>query len=490
MLRIIATIGSIQILAIAVNLIRSKTIAVFLGPEGVGIISVIDQFVMLIVQLSAFSLPFAAVKFLSRSHSESFESFRRSYSNLLGLLFLLSSTGAIIGLGLVFWKPDVLGEELQPYRSLLVLGMFSIPFIPLQGFLKNVLAASQRIKASAFMDVAIAITITTCVCIGIRVKGVSGFYWGNLIAGCLIVAVTLIYLWKNLQLPLLIKKQNIFQELKKNPDVVTFSLIMYTSAFLYPLGMLVARHSIFAKSGHEAAGFLQAAFAISSVINLILNPANGLYLTPIVNRNISVKEKLEASLEFQRKLMIAIGVLAMPMVLFSQWMVVLLFSPSFVEVSQTVFLFIIAQCIIQLAGVYQALMIGLDDLKTYSALTALGHFSFGAIAWLLAPEYGILGVAVSQLISSSLIFGLTLAQLHFRYGLVLPSKLTHSILYSLGLLFLMGVCFSHLNNSPWIILIKLVAYSLFVAGLFLYLTREERLQFLHQSEVILRKIKA
>jgi hypothetical protein len=43
MLKIIATIGAIQMIAIAVMLIRSKTIAVLLGPEGVGVISIVDQ---------------------------------------------------------------------------------------------------------------------------------------------------------------------------------------------------------------------------------------------------------------------------------------------------------------------------------------------------------------------------------------------------------------------------------------------------------------
>jgi len=45
MLKIITTIGGIQVLAIIINVVRSKIMAVLLGPEGIGIISIVDQVV-------------------------------------------------------------------------------------------------------------------------------------------------------------------------------------------------------------------------------------------------------------------------------------------------------------------------------------------------------------------------------------------------------------------------------------------------------------
>jgi O-antigen/teichoic acid export membrane protein len=486
MLKVITTIGAIQILAIGVNFIRSKTIAVLLGPEGVGVISVVDQMVMMIAQLSAFSLPFAAVKFLSLAHSKGYPEFRQSYGNLLRLLVLLTSVGAAIGVIVVLWHPEILGEDLANYRLVLVLGLISIPLIALQGFLKNVLAAAREIKASAFMDVAIAIVITSCVCVGIVCKGVIGFYWGNLIAGALIVMAVLVYLNHKLHLPLFQGQYNVLQELKKNPDIITFSLIMYTAAFLYPLSLFIARYSIFKEYGHAEAGFLQAALALSSVLNLVLNPANGLYLTPIINRDISKQEKLDAAIEFQEKLMIAIGVLAIPMVLFSQWMVILLFSSEFLEVSQVLFIFVITQCVIQLAGIYQALMIGLNDLKIYSLIMVFSYFSFAVLAWLFAPRYGLAGVAVSQLISSLFIFGLTLAHLTFRHGLTLSNKLICFIIYE-GFILL---CFSGLTIQLdtwawWGIATKFLICGLFFASLLVFLSPDERYKLLKRGELLL-----
>src|SRR5262249_61690000 len=70
-LRTILTIGIIQAGTMAFYLVRSKITAVTVGPVGVGTISVVDQVVALVTQVSTFSLPYAAVKFLSAAHSES-----------------------------------------------------------------------------------------------------------------------------------------------------------------------------------------------------------------------------------------------------------------------------------------------------------------------------------------------------------------------------------------------------------------------------------
>src|SRR5215831_10689785 len=67
----IAALGGVQITAMALNLIRSKVVAVTLGPSGVGAIGLVDQVTTLVAYVIAFSLPMAAVKFLSASHSES-----------------------------------------------------------------------------------------------------------------------------------------------------------------------------------------------------------------------------------------------------------------------------------------------------------------------------------------------------------------------------------------------------------------------------------
>lgn len=80
-------------------------------------------------------------------------------------------------------------------------------------------------------------------------------------------------------------------------------------------------------------------------------------------------------------------IVAVPMVLFARLLLSLFYSPSFVEVSQFFYLFVVAQFLAQLAGVVQAVLIGVNDLVVYVVMVGLGQLALGLIAWELAPTW-------------------------------------------------------------------------------------------------------
>src|SRR5215470_17995357 len=106
MISLFTRIGAFQLLGGLIYFLRTKVLALVLGPAGVGVISVIDQFVQLMLQLSAFAVPFAAIKVLSKAHSESAGAFRASYAALLRLLLILGSIGAAVGIGIIALRPN------------------------------------------------------------------------------------------------------------------------------------------------------------------------------------------------------------------------------------------------------------------------------------------------------------------------------------------------------------------------------------------------
>src|SRR5918912_1303752 len=89
----IISIGAIQILAALALVLRGKFVAVTLGPAGVGITSVIDQWVQSVAYFSAVSLPLVSTRFLSRAYSEGPEAFRGVYFMFLKVLLILSLGG-------------------------------------------------------------------------------------------------------------------------------------------------------------------------------------------------------------------------------------------------------------------------------------------------------------------------------------------------------------------------------------------------------------
>lgn len=69
MFRVFLTVGVIQALTMAVNLTRTKVLAVMLGPNWMGVMAVIDRLVGMVGQTASLSIPFATIRFLPEAWS-------------------------------------------------------------------------------------------------------------------------------------------------------------------------------------------------------------------------------------------------------------------------------------------------------------------------------------------------------------------------------------------------------------------------------------
>src|SRR5262245_13296258 len=96
----VATSG-LQVLIVVLTLARSKTIAVLLEPQGVGIVGAVDQLVQFVVQLSALSLPIAPMKFVSRNLTKGHDAVNQIYQALFKALLLSSCLGTGLSMALL-----------------------------------------------------------------------------------------------------------------------------------------------------------------------------------------------------------------------------------------------------------------------------------------------------------------------------------------------------------------------------------------------------
>lgn len=478
MLRIIATLGGIQVLAVFFNVLRSKLLAVLLGPEGIGAASVVDQTAVLVLQISAFSLPFASVRFLSRAHSQGPDAFRRTYSGLISAVVILTSIGAAIGLAVVLFQPSWLGEELGAYRNLLIPALLSIPAMALHYYMVQVLAAAQQARLSGLFLLIIAIVQTAGALVGTRIDGLPGYYWATLISNYLLVAGIVVFLRIKFSLPIVDREADLRREIRMNPDIVSYTLIMFSISYILPLSNILARLAVLRSFGEAQTGLMQAAIALAAALNMILNPANGMYLTPMMNRADAASQKISTALEFQRKLLLVIPVIAVPMVLFAPILLFLFYSSRFVEVSQYFYLFVIAQFISLLAGIAQAVLIGLSDLIVYVFLVGLSQLSLGLIAWQLAPIWGIYGVAIGYIFSSLAVLTLCNIRLNLRYGWSVPWTQWALGGYGLLGLALAGVLFRGSALTVTTVILSVGYYLIFILSLGMIFGRPELRQVL------------
>jgi PST family polysaccharide transporter len=404
-LQAIVALGGIQALTMAAGLARTKVLALLLGVGGVGVASVIDQVVSLVAQLGSLSIPFVALKFLSRARDGSREDTRRIYDALVVLLVLASVISASVGAVIAFARPATFGEGLTPYRAVLLAALVGVPPFALAPLLRNAMAALEKHRESALAAFFGAVLTVLGAVIGVRAGGLAGLYVANAAVLVLTIVAMQWYLGTKLGLRLSadVRAGVAGHALRAQPGLFGFASAMYVLALTSPFAYLLARTLLLSSHGEIEAGLVAGAYGIAVSVRLVLNQANGLYLTPLVNRSTPKADRIAAVAEYLRILIVLVAMSTLVIVLFpAQWLA-LLYSTKFLDAVPLVTVFVLAEAVLLLAGVYQALLIGFDDISGFLVATVGGHLVTIALARLLVESQGGVGVGAAFLAGNTVI---------------------------------------------------------------------------------------
>jgi len=485
MFGILLGIGGLQVLAVLVNIARTKVLALWVGPEGIGIISTIDQTIQFVTHFCTLSLPFAAVKFLSRAHSEGSEAFRDGYVVFLKMLLLLSMAGAMVAIGLVLFRSDLLPKEILPYKTLLLLGLLGIPATALAGLFPNVLAAAQHSTGSARLTVFTGIAMAMASTSGLLIGGITGLYAVSVSTITVLAVVVVEYFRRELGLSIAQCRVGIIAGFRRMGNVVSFSFLFYLGAITSTGALLVTRYSVLENLGEAEAGFLQAGMAVALLMSAVLTPLNGLFFTPRVNRAGPKEEKFQVAVEFQKQMAMILTILSIPALLFPHVLLALAFSPKFLVAAQYMFVFMLWQSFTMFAGIYQALLIGLDDMVSYTVLSFLGNLLTACSVLILVPHYGVIGAAGGFVIGSALVSLGTFVRLKLMHGFALPRNVVFLMVYSLLLTLVLGSVFRSYDAWHYSTLLSKCAVALVaVMGLFVFLSKKDRLDLVGFSQKV------
>ncbi len=395
MSRAMYSIGLVQVLVVLVSLVRSKTLSVFLGPAGFGVVSTIDQVVVTVVSLSSLSLPFTALKFMARSHSEGEERFRQTYSAFLRVLGSLALGATLIASGLLLWWPEVFGPDLAQYSGFLHIALLTVPAFMLNILFVNTLAAAQRPSASAILSLVVGFTLAAAAITGALTHGIDGLYIAVLSAGVVTTIGSALHVRRSLHLGAATQQAGLLQELRRSPGIARVSALLWVMMSAYALTMLGARYFVFSRMGEADAGLLQALMSLALTVSAVLTPMNNLYLTPLVNRALPVHEKARAADDFARRMVLVLLAASLPLVLFPGLTLTLLFSSRFTPCAPALFVFILWQSLYQIVNIYQQLLIGLDDVAFVTWTAASAYAVTAALFPVLIPQSGLTGAALA-----------------------------------------------------------------------------------------------
>ena len=114
-LKYISLFGGVQVLNVLIGIVRNKCVAMLLGPQGVGLISLFNSSTRLIGDATNFGIPMSAVRNLAEDYDQGDEekltadiAVVRSWSlltALLGLFYLRCSQSAAKSLHLLMGRP-------------------------------------------------------------------------------------------------------------------------------------------------------------------------------------------------------------------------------------------------------------------------------------------------------------------------------------------------------------------------------------------------
>lgn len=434
-------IGVLQAVAIIVGLLKGKALSILLGPAQFGVMSTVDQVVLMLISLGSLSLPFTATKFMSRSHSIGAERFEATTASFLRALGFLSVLTAAVGFVLVSLRPQLFGADLVPYYRVLRLAMLGIPAAVMHALIINTFAAAQRPIAAAGVGLGLASVLAIAAIGGVSFDGLVGLYAATSLIASLVLIASLFYMSRSVGVRILGPHTGIVAELRENPEVVSYAAYIYVAQATIAAAMLVSRYVVFSRLGAPSVGLLQSSLSIALTVGAVLAPMSAFYLMPLVNRHMEGTRKIDAANIFAGKMLLLLFLGSLPVVLFPGLLVGLLYTRAFAGAAATLFVFVVWQCIFQVANIYQQVLIGLDDVRFMSIAATMGFGVAAGLMYLLVPLFGLGGIGAG-LASGMLLYGVAGAvRLRRRHGLQVSKSVALRAVLVCGSILAAGVLF-------------------------------------------------
>jgi PST family polysaccharide transporter len=395
MSRVLLSIGAIQLVIMLVALVRAKVLSVLLGPAGYGVTSTIDQTVLSVMQLAHLSLPFTAMKFMARRHSDGHAAFERTFATFFRALVLQGLAAVLVVAALLTWRPTIFGADLSAYRPYFYVAILGVPAAMLNVLFVNTLASAQRGASSAMLNMLVLLALAVAAIVGVVAHGIPGLYVATVATGVGTTLGSIWYLRRSLGVHAGAATLGLRRELRGSPEIVRYAMLIYAAMSAYSLTMLATRYFVFAGLGAVSAGLLQAMLGIALTVGAVMTPMNGLFFTPYVNRQLPAATKVAAADDFAGKIALLLLVAGLAVALFPRLVLTILFSPRFAPGASALAAFVVWQCLYQMVNVYLQLLIGLDDVAFFTIVTCAAYAVAAASFPGLIADFGLAGAAIA-----------------------------------------------------------------------------------------------
>lgn len=327
--------GGVQVFQILIQIIRSKFVAVLLGPAGMGIVGLLTSTLGLISGLTNFGLGTSAVKDIAEARTTENETRIATVTIVLRRLVWISGTlGTIVVLAaspwlsrLTFGNSEYTLAYIWISISLLFNQLTSGQLVLLQGMRKLQYLAQANLFGSL---------------LGLLITVPLYYKWGidGIVPGIILTSVTsfLIALFFSNKISLQKVRVSKVRTIAVGRNMVTMGFMISLSGFIslgvsYLLQIFINRHGGVADVGLYNAGFT----LINTYVGLIFTAmATDYYprLSAIAHNNLFCKETINQQAEVA---LLILAPIVVGFLVFINWAIILLYSSKFIAVNTMVY---------------------------------------------------------------------------------------------------------------------------------------------------------
>ena len=326
--------GGVQVFQIIIRIIRSKFIAVLLGPTGMGIAGLLSSTTGFIEALTSFGLGTSAVKDVASAHGmRNPHRIAVVIRVLRRMVWITGTVGLLITMLLSPWLSELTFSN-RDYTLAFVWISVTLLFnqlskgqmVVLQGMRKLEYLAKANLSGSL-----LGLIITVPLYYWLRVDGIVP---GMIITSFIALSLSWFYAHKITIEPI---KVSYIRTLAESRHMITLGFMISLSNFVALGGFYIIRIYIRRKGGLDQVGLYNAGFAIiSTYVGLVFTAMGTDYyprLSAVAWSNAKAKEVINQQAEVA---LLILAPIIMVFLVFIKWVIILLYSSKFISVNDMI----------------------------------------------------------------------------------------------------------------------------------------------------------
>ncbi|MCK4358860.1 MAG: O-antigen translocase [Candidatus Cloacimonetes bacterium] len=388
LIKVFSLSGVSTIVKLITGIIRTKVVAMLIGPSGIALVSQLNDTIQLFSKISNGGMTIGVTKYVAE-FKDSETKCKSILSNSLKITLILSTlSGLILIIFSDYFSRIILTDK--SYQSIFIVFGFSIILFAINRLLLAIINGFKEFTKFIKINIISKIVILVYSIILIYFLGIYGALLSAVTSQSIVLIITIFVIIKNPWF----KKQNFMG--KFNLDILKklsgFTLLTAFTFFLGPIALITVRSFIIRNISIDAAGYWDGVRRVSGLVIMVITQALTIYLIP---RFSELKSKLKIRKEIINtyKLVIPILILSFTIIyLFRDIIITILYTSEFRPMRELFLFEFIGEFFKTVSWVISIQMISKAMIKTLFVTEIFGNVFFILLSFILISNVGLKGV--------------------------------------------------------------------------------------------------